>query len=604
MIKFGISVQRFLRDSALALVGLMLTSGIAIAADQSKPQTLFTNVNVFDGKTNGLAQGMSVLVEGNLIKQVTKGVIEAADATVIDGKGRTLMPGLIDNHIHLALPGPTLPLMETDKTWEDIAIAGVIQAEMYLMEGFTTVRDAGGANAGLQRAINRGDILGPRIYPSGAFLGGRGGHADFSPFTAPIENQSNMSRLNIARDVDGADAVLKAARNNFRMGASQLKVMQSGGVVSAFDPWQMEGRTVAEIEAAVEIASQYGSYAMAHSYRKVSILRALNAGVKSIEHGFMYDCEIGALMKEKGAYITTNLTAFAPGLFDIPAVRDVPASLRKAKSATKAFAGYIDNMKKCPAKRGFHTDCVGDVSSCRKQIAYEKYLGGDFFGNYTTLVSLTSIGGEIAAMTGEFMNPYPEGALGVIEEGAYADILIVDGNPLEDLSVIGTQDKWFDGPDRPEGVETIRIIMKDGVIYKNTLSSSRAASGDEGAATIRARLTIDGRIAIYGVRFKTDNAELIEGSADTIAAIASVLKANPEVKIAVVGHTDNRGGHDHNLDLSKRRADAVVAALVSKHGIADDRLFAAGASFLSPITSNDSERGRALNRRVELVRVQ
>jgi outer membrane protein OmpA-like peptidoglycan-associated protein len=187
---------------------------------------------------------------------------------------------------------------------------------------------------------------------------------------------------------------------------------------------------------------------------------------------------------------------------------------------------------------------------------------------------------------------------------SYADILIVDGNPLEDLSVVGTQDKWFDGPDRPEGVETIRIIMKDGVIYKNTLSSSRTAAGDEGVATIRARLTIDGRIAIYGVRFKTDSADLIEGSADTIAAIASVLKANPEVKIAVVGHTDNSGGHDHNLDLSKRRADAVVAALVSKHGIADDRLFAAGASFLSPITSNDSERGRALNRRVELVRVQ
>ena len=196
---------------------------------------------------------------------------------------------------------------------------------------------------------------------------------------------------------------------------------------------------------------------MAHSYRRDSILRALNAGVKSIEHGFMYDCEIGDLMKEKGAYITTNLTAFAPGLFDIPAVRDVPASLRKAKSATAAFSNYIDNMKKCPAKRGHHTDCVGTISACQKQIAYEKYLNGNFFGNHTALVSMTSIGGEIAAMSGEFMNPYPEGALGLIQEGAYADILVVDGNPLEDVSVLADYD------------DTIRVVIKGGEIYQNNL---------------------------------------------------------------------------------------------------------------------------------------
>ncbi len=456
----------FSSAAAAVLLGALLASSVW-AKDEPLPQTLITNVQIFDGTSDKLAPG-SVLIEGNLIKQIGDS-ISAPDAATIDGGGRTLTPGFIDNHVHLVLPGPTLPLMETDKTWADMAIAGVVQAEMYLMQGFTTVRDAGGADAGFQRAINNGTIIGPRLYPSGAFIGGRGGHSDFSPYTAPIDNVSNMARLNIAHDADGVDAVIKVARNNFRMGASQLKVMQSGGVVSAFDPWQMEGRTLPEIEAAVEIANQYGSYAMAHSYRKQPILNALNAGVKSIEHGFMYDCEIGKLMKKKGAYITTNLTAFAPGLLDIPAVRDVPASLRKAKSAAKAFEGYIDNMNKCPAKRGYHTDCVGTAQSCQKQIAYEKYLGGEFFGNHTTLVSLTSIGGEIAAMSGEFINPYPEGKLGVIEEGAYADILIIDGNPLEDLSVIGTSDKWFDAPEQPKSPETIRIIMKDGVIYKNTL---------------------------------------------------------------------------------------------------------------------------------------
>jgi imidazolonepropionase-like amidohydrolase len=453
------------------LIVAAVAAPATLAAEEKAPaQILFTNVSIFNGTEDRLYENHQVLIEGNLIKAISSAEIETtSDATVIDGGGRTLMPGLIDNHVHLMLPGPTLPAMEANSTWEDIAIHGVAQSEMYLMQGFTTVRDAGGANAGLQRAIDSGKIIGPRVYPSGAFIGGRGGHADFANYTAPLGAESNFSRLNMARDADGVEAVYKVARNNFRMGASQLKVMQSGGVVSAFDPWQMEGRTVEEIEAAVEIAQQYGSYAMAHSYRKKSILRALNAGVKSIEHGFMYDCEIGELMNEKGAYITTNLTAFAPGLFDIPAVRDVPASLRKAKSATAAFEDYIDNMKSCPAKRGHHTDCVGTISACKKQIAYEKYLNGDFFGNFTALVSMTSTGGEIAAMTGEFMNPYPDGKLGVVEKGAYADLLLVDGNPLEDLSVIGTSDKWFDAPEPPDSPGTIRIIMKDGVIYKNSL---------------------------------------------------------------------------------------------------------------------------------------
>ncbi|MCK5365365.1 MAG: amidohydrolase family protein, partial [Gammaproteobacteria bacterium] len=332
------------------------------------------------------------------------------------------MPGLIENHAHLMLMGPSLPAMEGMTTWEDFAIHGSKMAEMYLMQGFTTLRDAGGANAGLQRAINAGTIIGPRLYPSAAFLGGRGGHADFANYTSLVGDPTNFSRLNMSQEVDGVDDMLKAARNNFRTGASQLKVMQSGGVVSAFDPWEMEGRTVPEIEAAVEIAEQYGSYAMAHSYKKESILRALNAGVMSIEHGFGFDCEVAEVMMEKDAYITTNLTAFAPGLLDIPAVKNVPASLRKAKSASAAFAGYVDNMRQCPVNRGYHTDCVGTVPACSKQIAYEKYLNEDYFGAYNALVAMTSVGGEIAAMTGEFMNPYRSGKLGVIEEGAYADI--------------------------------------------------------------------------------------------------------------------------------------------------------------------------------------
>ncbi len=441
----------------------------AVHETEGPAQILITNVRVWDGTSETRSDASSVLIEGNLIKQIALGTMNAPGATVIDGGGRTLMPGLIDNHVHFSLTGATLSDIENNMTWEDIAYNAVPSAEMYLMEGFTTVRDAGGTNAGLRRAIDSGLILGPRMYTSGAFLGGRGGHADFAPFTGQPGAETKMSRLNMAREVDGVEATLKYARNNFRMGNTQLKVMQSGGVVSLFDPWQMEGRTVAEIEAAVEIAEQYDSYVMAHSYKKSSILRALNAGVKTIEHGFMFDGDIAKLMKKKGAYITTNLTAFDPSLTEIPAVKNDPRTLAKALSASAAFVDYLDNVREYKPKRGFHTDCVGRFDACRKQVAYEKYLNGEFFGNFRALVAMTSVGGEIAALSGGIVNPYQDGKLGVIEEGAYADLLIVDGDPLEDLSVIGTQDKWFDGPDRPEGVQTIRIIMKDGVIYKNTL---------------------------------------------------------------------------------------------------------------------------------------
>jgi len=487
-----------------------LTS-MSLAADKYPAEvTLFKKVNIFDGVSDQLKMGYDVLVVGNKIHKIDKDIpssgsyevevtsggekkvkvlsdfapsvytITVMDAeaktetqevkvNVVEGDGRTLMPGLIEAHAHLMLMGPSLPAMEAGSTWEDFAIHGAAMAEMYLMQGFTTLRDAGGTNGGIPRAIDAGTIVGPRVYPSGAFLSTRGGHADFANYTSPVGQSTNMSRLNLAQEVDSVAEVQKYGRNNFRMGASQLKYMQSGGVVSAFDPWQLLAGSQAELEAAVQVANEYGSYVMAHSYRKEAIMNALNAGVRSIEHGFSFDCEIAELMMEKDAYITTNLTAFDPGLLTIPAVANVPSSLRKAKSASATFANYIPNMKECPVKRAFQTDCVGGVEECSKQIAYEKYLNAEFFDPHTALVTMTSTGGELVALSGDFMNPYSDGKLGVIEEGAYADILLVDGNPLEDFSVMGTSDKWYDGPTRPESPETIRVIMKDGVIYKNTL---------------------------------------------------------------------------------------------------------------------------------------
>ncbi len=457
--------------SAVIMFGGLAHLSTVSAQETGAPnRILFTNVHVFDGVNEQRIENASVLVDGNLIKTVSTGAIDAPDAEVIDGGGRTLTPGFIENHAHLMLMGPSLSAMESGVTWEDFAIHGARMAEMYLMQGFTTVRDAGGANGGLRRAIDSGQIPGPRYYPSGAFLSTRGGHADFANFTAPPGSETNFSRLNMSQEVSGVDDVYRYARNNFRMGATQLKFMQSGGVVSAFDPWQLLAGSAEEIEAAVQVASEYGSYVMAHSYRKEAILNALNAGVKTIEHGFSFDCEIAEVMTEKGAYITTNLTAFDPGLLDIPAVKNQPSSLAKAISASATFKNYIPNMKECPVPRGFQTDCVGSVEACNIQIAYEKHLNGEFFGPYQSMLTLTSVGGEIAKLSGDFMNPYPNGKLGVIEEGAYADILLIDGNPLDDFSVVGTGDKWFGADPRPDSPETIRLIMKDGEIFKNTLN--------------------------------------------------------------------------------------------------------------------------------------
>jgi len=452
-----------------AVMALILAVSVAVAQDAEPTRVLFTNVNIFDGNSESLQNGMNVLVEDNLISQISSSPISASGATVIDGDGRTLMPGLVDLHAHLLASGDRgLVDIEANFTWEDLALRMAGMARLWLMDGFTTVRDMGGACGGLRRQIDAGIIVGPRVYPSCAWIGPPGGHSDMRNITMPQTPMvSQVERLGITANVNGADDVTAVARQNFMMGATQLKIMQTGGVASLFDPWQLNGLNEDEIAAAVAVASNYGSYVGAHSYTKDAIMRALEMGVMTIEHGFMFDADINALMQEKGAYLVTQMTSQAPGLADIGALQD-PRTAYKLQTAQAAFADYVENVRTLQPKFGFMIDCVGSPATCEKQIAYEKWLHADFFGNHHMLKAATGTAGEILALTGAVMNPYFEGPLGVIQEGAYADILLVDGNPLEDITVIGGVDTWFDAPPR-DGVETIRIIMKNGVVYKNTL---------------------------------------------------------------------------------------------------------------------------------------
>jgi imidazolonepropionase-like amidohydrolase len=463
------SIGRKLQALVFVLAIVAIAAPQRLAAQEEESKILFTNVNVWDGTSEGLQNGMSVLVEGNLISQISSSTINAAGATVIDGGGRTLMPGLVDLHAHLLANGDGgLVDIEANFTWEDLGLRMAAMAKLFLMEGFTTVRDMGGACGGLRRQIDAGIIEGPRVYPSCAWIGPPGGHSDMRNFTMPQTPMiSQVERLGITANVNGADDVTAVARQNFMQGATQLKIMQTGGVASLFDPWQLNGLNEDEIAAAVAVANNYGSYVGAHSYTKDAIMRALEMGVKTIEHGFMFDADINALMEEKGAYLVTQMTSQAPGLADVGALQD-PRTAYKLQTAQAAFANYVENVRTLRPKFGFMIDCVGSPASCEKQIAYEKWLHADFFGNHHMLKAATGTAGEILALSGPVINPYVEGPIGVIREGAYADILLVDGNPLEDITAIGAVDEWFTAPDR-DGVETIRIIMKDGVIYKNTL---------------------------------------------------------------------------------------------------------------------------------------
>ena len=233
--------SRKILSAFVAAISLAIWAPLASAdnhEEAAKPQTLFKNVNIFNGTDNKLYENHQVLVEGNLIRAISAGEIETrGDATVIDGKGGTLMPGMIEAHAHVALNGPDIKVMTADMTWDELAIGAVGVLDMYLKEGFTTVRDMGGAGGGLRRAMDKGMFDGPRFYPAGAFIGTIGGHGDFAFYSSLPGDPSNFTRLNMMAIVAGGSEMLNAARFNFRMGATHLKLMLTGGVASLYDAW-------------------------------------------------------------------------------------------------------------------------------------------------------------------------------------------------------------------------------------------------------------------------------------------------------------------------------------------------------------------------------
>jgi imidazolonepropionase-like amidohydrolase len=418
------------------------------------PATLFQNVRIFDGKSGVLSVPSNVLVRNHIIERVSVNPITTdANVTSIAGNGRVLMPGLIDAHWHSFMAGtPQMLLMTANSDY--LLLLAARQAEATLMQGFTTVRDLGGPVFGLKRAIDEGVMVGPRIYPSGAMISQTSGHGDFRfSFELPRLPGGPLSHSEaegIAAIADSPDEVRLRAREQLRQGASQIKVMAGGGVASAYNPIQSVQYTEPEIRAAVEAAENWGTYVTVHAYTPRAIRQAIAAGVKCIDHGQLIDEPTVKLMADKGIWWSLQ------PLVDDEDVAPLDAASRK--KALEVFAG-TDNAyrlaRKYKVKVAFGADVLFSprVAGTRHGAQLTKLLR--WYAPDEVLKMATADNGELMALSG-FINPYP-GKLGVVEEGALADLLLVDGNPLENLKLIEDPGKNF------------LVIMKDGTIYKNIL---------------------------------------------------------------------------------------------------------------------------------------
>jgi imidazolonepropionase-like amidohydrolase len=448
-----------IRHSALLAV-LTLCSSHTAVTQPAVPSSvaLFENVRVFDGTNERLSPPTNVLVRGNKIERISTqpiAVDRSADTRVIDGGGRTLMPGLIDVHWHAMLIRPSAAEAISGDVGFINLLAGQ-EAKDTLMRGFTTVRDVGGPVFGLKRAIDLGVVDGPRIYPSGAMITVTSGHGDFRQmFELPRTIGGPLSRIEQiggAAIADSPDEMRVRVREQLMQGASQVKLTAGGGVSSPFSPIDVTTFTEAELHAAVEAAENWGTYVVAHAFTSEAIQRSVAAGVKCIEHGFLMDEATASLIAEKGVWLSLQPLPeeMRTGLPEGSVQRE------KAEEVWPGIARAYELAKKHKIKTAWGTDVLFAPALAQRQGAILASLAR-WYTPAEALVMATSTNAELLTLSGK-RNPYP-GQLGVVAEGAYADLLLVDGNPLEDLNLVADPAKNF------------VVIMKDGRIYKDTLKN-------------------------------------------------------------------------------------------------------------------------------------
>jgi imidazolonepropionase-like amidohydrolase len=449
-----------------------------VAAQQAPAPTLIiTNARLFDGRSERLRDGVEIVIAGNRIAAIRDASPRPAESgvRVLDARGRVAIPGLIDAHVHPTIAVGISALRDHDINY--VTLRSGVEARKMLLRGFTTIRDMGGPSFGLKQAIDEGQIEGPRIFPSGALISQTSGHGDLRTRGQPSRRLSGVEdvteRFGYGVVADGPEEVLTAVREQLRMGATQIKVMAGGGISSMYDPIDSVQYVEEELRAAVRAAADWGTYVAVHAYTPASIRRAVEAGVRSIEHAHLIDETTMKLIAERGVFLSPQAYVFsgifapggtAAGSSATPALpaagaaaTPTPTQLAQREKSRLVSSG-LDRMMKLArqyrVKVAFGTDVFG--SSRTFALESEEFAARTrWFTALEILRQATSINGELLALSGPRFG-YP-GKLGVLEEGAMADLLLVDGNPLEDVGLLG----------RPE--QTLALILKDGRIVRSTL---------------------------------------------------------------------------------------------------------------------------------------
>ena len=409
--------------------------------------TLFKNAKLLDPTKSDLQDGVAVLVEGGRIREVSPRPIRAAGAAAVDLAGRTLMPGLIDCHVHVFLPEVNIRALEAVPLTLLTARAAPLMRAM-LDRGFTTVRDTGGADWGIREAVERGYLPGPRLFIAGRAIGQTSGHSDPRRRTdlgggCPTENAMAFT-MAIA---DGVTEVRRAVREQLRQGADHIKIMVSGGVASPYDPLDSLQYSTDEIRAAVEEATAFKRYVCAHSYPANAIARAVECGVRVIEHGNLIDAPTAKLMAKKGAFLVPTLVSYDAIRRHAAEFGMGPESLEKNKVVLEAGVRSLELAKRAGVRMAFGSDLLGQLQPDQSK---EFELRGEALSPQEIIHSATIVGAELLGRPGE---------LGVIAPGALADLLVVDGNPLKDLGLFQDQGAH------------IPVVMQAGRFHRNRLGA-------------------------------------------------------------------------------------------------------------------------------------
>jgi imidazolonepropionase-like amidohydrolase len=441
--------------ASIASLGLpMRVDAQPVSAQPPRP-ILFTNFWLFDGTSSALRDGLVLLVEGSRIKAVSTGNPAAPDgARVVDCGGRVIMPGLIDAHWHSLFAAVPLPRLMTGDVGY-MFLAASAEAERTLMRGFTTLRDLGGPVFALKQAIDEGLVPGPRIYPSGAMITTTGGHSDLRPLSdlprSPGGAFNSLREAEGSMIADGADEVRLRVREQLIQGASQIKLVGGGGVSSPRSPLDVTTFSEPELRAAVEAAAGWNTFVTVHAYAPTTIQRAIAAGAKCIEHAHLMDEATAKLMVDNDTWLSIQ-----PFLSEDDMV---PLTGPSRIKQLQVFAGTdraYQLATKHKIKTAFGSDLLFSQELATRQGTMLTHLTR-WYTNSDILKMATGGNAELLGLCGP-RNPYP-GKLGAVEAGAFADLLLVDGNPLQDIGLIAEPDKNF------------LVIMKDGKIYKDKLNS-------------------------------------------------------------------------------------------------------------------------------------